>query len=420
MRTIYAQALVLAIFSFSFAADFNVTSETLFRSFERDTKSGSDELVLPGYEYLKLDVDRITNQSLSFHAYGWVRHDFSDSSYYPEESDGELIYAYLEYAGPKHNQSLRLGRQHVFSGVANDALDGLSFTSDLGDLFSVSAYGGLPVGLADTAGQSGDVLWGGRLAHHYRSFYNIGLSYQKVDNDDSAVTSKVGIDSAFLLPMNVGLYGNSVRNMETEGWAEHVYWLHLLVGNFSIRPYYEMFEYDDYFDAGALSGGPFASLAHSGETLDSLGLDLSWQQSPDWTFGAKAKSYSYEVNETSNFLSLSATWSGDYLTRVGGELGKMKGDAADNDYLLVRLFFYLDHLADKLWVDFVSGDGLYTGYDQEIYGQDYAYFASLGAGKTFIDDALQIKLSADYSKDPYFDNDLRSMLTVTCRFGAGQ
>jgi hypothetical protein len=30
-----------------------------------------------------------------------------------------------------------------------------------------------------------------------------------------------------------------------------------------------------------------------------------------------------------------------------------------------------------------------------------------------MDDALSIKISGDYSRDPYFENDLRGMLTVS-------
>lgn len=416
-RALYLSAALFLLAIPAYSDTLKIESETLIRTFERETSSGHDEHVLPIYEYLSLDADRLKSKYLSFHVYGWGRHDLSDSAYFKDDTDGELIYAYLEYADSYRNRNLKLGRQHIFAGVANDSIDGLSLASDLGNQFSASVYGGLPVGLADTAGRSGDSIWGGRLAHRFGIFSNIGLSYQGLENDSDTVTSTLGIDSAFLLPKNIGLYGNSVRNMETEGWAEHNYWLHLYLGNLSIRPYYEMYEYDDYFDAGALNGGPFMALVGNGEQLETLGLDVSWQQSPSWTFGSKTKQYSYELSDTSNYFSLSAIWTGSFSTQAGGEIGQMQGDAADNDYLLLRLFCYVDQLSAKAWVDFISGDSLYTLYDQEIYGQDYAYFVSLGSGKMFLDGKLEMKLSADYSQDPYFDSDLRSMLTATYRFG---
>lgn len=402
----------------SFSSTLTLESETLIRSFERDTGKGTTEQVLPVLEYLTLDVERLNSKFLSLHAYGWARHDISDNSYYEDQSDAELVYAYLEFADSYRNRNLRLGRQHIFAGVAKDTIDGLSVSSDLGNQFSLSVYGGLPVGLADSGGSRGDSIWGGRIAHRFSIFSNVGLSYQQIENDSDIVTSTLGIDSAFLFPKNIGLYGNSVRNMETEEWGEHTYWLHLSLGNLSVRPYYELFEYDEYFDTGSVSAGPFKFLPGSGEQLEALGIDLSWQQSPSWTFGAKGKQYSYELNDTSRYLTLSAIWTGNFSTQAGGEIGKMFGDAAGNDYLLARLFFYLDQLSEKAWVDFISADAVCTLYDQEIYRQDYAYFASLGSGKLFLDDDLEIKLSVDYSQDPYFDNDLSSMLTATYRFSS--
>jgi hypothetical protein len=65
---------------------------------------------------------------------------------------------------------------------------------------------------------------------------------------------------------------------------------------------------------------------------------------------------------------------------------------------------------------FISGDLLYAAYDQPIYGQDNSFFASLGAGQRFLDDRLELKLSGDYSSDPYFDSDLRTMLVANYRF----
>lgn len=414
-----ASMLLLGFSSLSISASIDVRSETFIKSFERETLSGKTESVSPVYAYLQLDAHQLSSSKLSFYAYGWGRYDASDSSFYDDQTDGELIYGYLEYADSYQGRSFRLGRQHVFEGVANESIDGLRLTSDLGEQFSVSVYGGLPVGLADTSGRSGDSIWGGRLAHRLGVYSNIGLSYKTIDNDDLTASSRLGIDSAFFLPMNVSLYGNSVRNMETEGWAEHSYELRFNVGAISIRPHYEMFEYDDYFEAGALTTGPFISLINSGEQLETLGLDLSWRQSQSWNYGIKTKHYSYDLNRSSQYLALSASWFGEMTTQVGGEVGYMQGDAADNDYVLIRFFCYLDQLAQTLWVDFVSGDILYTLYDQDIYGQSYAYFASLGGGRKFLNDDLELKLSADYSEDPYFENDLRSMLTVAYRFGLG-
>ena len=69
-------------------------------------------------------------------------------------------------------------------------------------------------------------------------------------------------------------------------------------------------------------------------------------------------------------------------------------------------------MAESYWLDFVSADLLLTYYDKDIYNEDSSLFVSLGTGKRFLDDALSVTLSGDYSQDPYFDDDLRGMLTM--------
>ena len=94
----------------------------------------------------------------------------------------------------------------------------------------------------------------------------------------------------------------------------------------------------------------------------------------------------------------------------------MQGDAAKNNYLLNRLFFYWDRPAGRV-ASFISGDLLYALYDEEIFGTDSSFFASLGAGQRFLKDRLEVKLSGDYSADPNFDSDVRGMLVMNYRFG---
>lgn len=394
-------------------------AETIVHAFERSAGDRSPGRVLPIYEYITLDVEQLGSEHLSFHVYGWGRFDAAGSDYYDDLFDGELIYAYLEYADAFQGRRLRLGRQHVFEGVSNESIDGLHLTSDLGNQLSLSVYGGLPVGFEDTAGRGGDSIWGGRLAHHFGALSDVGLSYKTMDNDGVTASSLLGVDSAFFLPMNIGLSGNSVLNMETDGWAEHSYELWVDAGAVSIRPHYELFRYADYFDAGSTTVGPFIFLASTDEQLETFGADVSWRRSESWTFGAKAKNYSYDLNDSSMYLSAAATWFGEAAAEAGGEIGVMQGGTAETDYVLVRLFCYLDQLAETVWVDSVSGDVLCTFYDQDIYGKDAAYFLSLGSGKKFLADDCEIRLSADYSVDPYFDSDLRAVLSATYRFGWG-
>ena len=163
---------------------------------------------------------------------------------------------------------------------------------------------------------------------------------------------------------------------------------------------------------------PFRFLADSGEELTIIGTDLTLPVDDNWVLLGKAKNYDYkEMADSSQYYAAQATWSGTDRGQIGGELGYMVGDAAQNDYYLLRIFTYWDQLADTSPVGFISSDLVFVGYDQPIYGEDSSLFISLGTGKKFLEDALELKLSADYSNDPYFDKDLRGMLTASYRFG---
>jgi hypothetical protein len=82
----------------------------------------------------------------------------------------------------------------------------------------------------------------------------------------------------------------------------------------------------------------------------------------------------------------------------------------------LRFFAYWDQLPTKAVISFISGDIIYGSYGQGFFGTSSSLFTSLGGGKQFLDNRLALKLSADYSSDPYFDSDLRGMLSLIYRY----
>jgi len=399
------------------AAEISFKSDTILRGFERDTVTNTDVGVMPAYEYLQVDAGTLDDPGLAFHLYGWGRLDLADNDYFADETAGELLYGYLEYSRDQARFNARLGRQSVFEGVANEIVDGLRVSSDLGRYFSGSVYAGQPAALAEENGRSGDSIFGGRLANHLAGYYDLGVSYKKIRSDDVDAEELAGVDLSLYLPANINVYGFSSYNLDSEDFAEHSYEASLLLGSVSLRPFVKFFQYDAYFGT-ATSPNPFSFLAGTGEELTVFGADLTLPVAEAWLLTAKAKHYDYEVlDDTSQFYSGQIAWSGEGMTQVGGELGYMSGDVAQNDYVLVRLFGYCDQVAEALPLDFVSSDLVYVGYDQPIFDEDSSLFISLGLGKTYLNDALKLKLSADYSSDPYFESDLRGMLTASYHFG---
>lgn len=400
------------------AVQVQVKSDSLLRLFQQERPDGSEKTGLPGYEYLQVDVGALDSDGLSFHGYAWGRHDFGD--YYEDRSTGEILYGYAQYARAEGNVSVRLGRQYVFEGIANDSLDGARLGADLTPYFTVSAYGGQPVALEETDGRAGDALWGGRVAHHWGSLYEVGVSYKRARNDGDLEAEFLGIDSSLILPAAVSFHGLSKRNLVDDAWAEHSYEARVTVWKATLRPFFQAFDYDAYFGTGKETANPFANptggatpLQDSGEKVKILGGDLSLAPTESLEVGLKAKHYDYdERSDTAWYYAGLLTLRGKGLSSAGLEGGVMDGGDSPDKYLLGRGFFYWDGPAA-----FLSGDLVYVKYDEDINGYGRSLFASVGGGVKLLSDALQVKLSGDYSKDPYFDKDVRGMLSVAYTYG---
>jgi len=343
----FCTLLVIPVMStFSYADSLHFRSDTVLRYFERDTVQKTGQQVTPAYQYFTLDTSKDEPGGLTFHGQGWGRIDLNDSKYYSDQTDGDLNYAYLEYSAPETIFKARFGRLSVYDGGGNESLDGLWLSTALGQYVSLSSYAGLPVGLSTSAGRDGDSIFGGRIAFHKGSDYELGVFYKSLDNNSKTQEQSLGFDLFANLPMNSRFYGSSTRNMETDGWSQHLYELRIPIDNFTVRPYIESINYNDFFNTGTTTPNPFRLLSTSDESLTTAGLDATWKYSTDWAFGGKIKQYSYDQNDASQYASLLATWSNEDngLAQAGGEIGYLKGDAANNDYVLLRLYGYTEQL----------------------------------------------------------------------------
>ncbi len=405
--------------TFSSAAEYSISSDTIIRMFERDTPDKSDALVAPIYEYLKVDIGKKGEAGFSFHGYGWGRADLGDGGNYTDDPDGELLYGYVEYASDWNDLNLRLGRQHIFFGISNESLDGLNVSTSITEYFSIAAYAGYPAALNKENGYDGDSLVGGRIEHHWGTLYQIGSSYQRVANDGDRDEETLGLDMTFALPGSINLRGYSTLNLETDGWAEHFYNLNFSLADFYVQPFFQRFQYEDYFSDGISSASPFRYLAGTGETMTVFGADLSWHKSPNWETAFAVKGYDYDIREeSSQFLSGQVIWHvGEDLSQIGAEIGYMNGDTPETKYVLGRTFVFWDFFPKNLPPFFVSWDLLFVSYDEEINGENSSLFSSFGLGAKFMNKGLTVSLTGDYSKDPYFNDNFGVQLVASFTLG---
>lgn len=389
----------------------NLSSETIFRFFEREKEDEEKFTVIPAYEYLGIDYGDPELGGFSFHANGWGRVDLGNQEYYSNDTDGCILNGYIQYSNLKKGLDVKLGRQHIYSGIINDSADAIAVKGYAGPHVSIFAFGGCPVGYEDTNGRTGDITFGGRTSLQHIFPGELGLSYKKLTNDNETIENKIGIDLSLSILTRFDFSGLSVLNFETENWGEHSYSANMYINPFSLKASYQMFRYEDYFSDKQSSALNY--LMDTDETLTVIGGDIVWQKFQEFDTGFKLNHYAYDLRqETSRYLAVVLNIYGQDQTSAGGEAGIMDGESTENKYYQGRVYFYWDTPGGLVEDSFLDGEILYVHYEEEIFGKDNSFFASTGCGSKIFDDMLSVKFSGDFSSDPYHDSDIRFMTMV--------
>jgi hypothetical protein len=412
--------LVLADSSFAEEKQWDIDSETLFLSFERETDIDDDSLIFPVYEYLSADYGSTLSEGLSIHFHGWGRHDLSNNRFYNEDTDGELLYAYLAYQFSNGGPVVNIGRQSIFTGITDERIDGLRFETPFLSSFVLSAYAGIPTSDGEDEQRDDHQIYGGRFDYKINSAYDFGVYYQTVTETRESDDEKIGVDFAALLPANILFSGNSLFNLTTSGWAEHDYSLNLNIDNFNIHPFFHQYQYQGLFDSSAQKSSPFRYLAQSDEILSEIGSDLIWRKIQSLIeMGCTYKNYSYDKqSETNNYYSGFVNLIPKNLM-IGFEIGFMDGEEAENSFISGRSYISTQTISLIADSGSLSADITYVNYDQPIYETDYSIFVSLTCQQNFYKDALNVILSCDYSKDPYYDSDFGASMIIKYQLGNG-
>lgn len=390
------------------AAELVVASETIVRGFDRQVENGKKLSAMPVYQYLQLDFRNPGDSGLSIHANGWGRGNLGDN-FNSDDTSGQLSHAYLQYIPANRDYLLRAGRQYVFEGVARDSLDGIYGKAYLTPAVSLSVYAGSPVALNTANGRQGDFMFGGKLAYSRPGSYDAGISHKYISDNGSRHEESLGTDIMLHLPADVSLLGHSAFNMISGDWREHSYELRIPLKQFVFQPFLQHFRYEDYFSRRSNSATPFRYLQGTDNALTVVGSEAFWYYSEHAEYALRFKNYEYDQRfGGSQLYSLLAIWKWKIHSEIGAEFGRMQGSERENRYCQGRGYFYWN-----ISPGFVTGDLMYVNYDEEIYTKNSSIFTSVGGGVRFLKDALSVKLSFDYSSDPYFDSDYRWMLKLS-------
>jgi hypothetical protein len=398
-------------------ADIDISSDTAVRGFERRADSGEDQLLLPVYEFLGVDVHNAEQGGLSFHLYGRGRKDPAGSDIHTDDPQGELMYGYIRYQKPYSQFDASIERRYVSARVANQSVDGFRLSGGIGPYLSASIFGGLPVDYQDQDDGAADATYGTRVAHHLEGRYEIGFSYQKTDAEGELSGEKAGADLELRLGSHLTLTGLSSYNLDSKDWKEHRYDAQFMINHLMIEPSFQYLSYQDYFDKGKSKKNTNHFLQNDEEILAISGTDIVWQGLGLVDVGVRGRHYDYDRRqESASYLAGLLTVNTSISSQVGVEIGRMDGETADNVYDLYRGYFYWQQPLKMKTQGFISGDALYIAYDAPVYGENKSVQYSLSAGRHFFNNRMETKLSGIFSQDPYFEHDLGGVVTLHIRY----
>ena len=395
--------------STAMAADVTIRSETIARGYERDSATESNLVALPLYEYLSVAYEDPEESGISLHAGGWGRKNLGDEAVFADNETGELLYGYLDLR--RGSLLARVGRQDIFSGPASEAIDGARIAYRRGG-YDLTGFAGLPVAL-EGDGMDGDYVWGGRMAFSPTAEIYAAVSYKYVESDGHRDSEDAAADIRWDLPRGMTFTGRSTYSLKSRGFSEHDLELAVPLKGNDLRAGFERISYEDFFAADDKTAAPFRYLEDSGGSLNIFRTTIS-RGSEELEAGAALRYYDHsDASRDSFYGGVTVSWHGDGLTQTGVEAGRMESDDSRNSFTLLRVFTYFDQLEPEILPVSLSADLVYALYDEKINNEDYSLFISAGAGAKLMEEALEVRVSIDYSVDPYYSHDMTSMISAT-------
>lgn len=416
-HTLVSRRAYLAVILFSVALFIPVVSPAVTlsgdsRTYLQSREAADGSKLLGAYEYLDLAVQEIGNETISFHAGGWLRYDFKEQEFV-KRSGRDLQYSYLSFKSKTDNTVVNLGRVMVFEGVAAERVNGLYARTDLMAGFGISGFGGSPVEIGtDTVGDN--VIYGTRLSHQSGDIYRIGLSALKEEKDSQDYRREEGID-LWVHPLDkVDLTGRSSYNDITKGWMEHSY--AVMLGPFEklrLNASASLIDYDNYFFRTSVSAFTLKTgLIQPNEKVSILGGEASYPITAEVLVSVDYKNYNYDIAGKADYFGGKVKYTVSGSGGAGISYHAMVGDTDKLKYNEYRIYGY------KKFGHFdVSADLIDVAYVNAINDVKDSYAASLAA-QYDLTEAWKLGADLEYSHNPDFNKDIRTFFKVLYHFGA--
>lgn len=385
-------------------------SDTILRMGGSDFERSKN--LYPLTEYLRVSVVSASKDgsATSLHIGGWARVDLADRTR-NDYTDADLQYGYISYQGAKNNLIINAGRQFITEGVAAQRLDGMYVRSDFAAGFGASAFVGTPA-VTEPSFEGDDFLFGGRITHSMNKYYTLGISGLKSFAGSAQYREEQGLD-LWLHPFKqMDVTGRSSYNSMTEGWMEHDYTLsYNPLENVRLTANVSNINYEDYFYKATTAALSLNNrLLEPNEKVLAIGGSLAYTPASNFTIVADYKNYDYDIARTAHYYGAKATALLPRDISTGLSLHRMDGQSSALQYNELRLY-----AAKKIQKFGLAADFIVLNFDNATNDVHNAYTV-VGSASYDFTDSVRVVGNVDYSRNPFFDNEVRGLLKLTYAF----
>lgn len=404
MRHPMLLAALLALFpaAAAHADTVDVSSTTLITGGQQTRyRSGTTPdlvTVIPAFEILTVSARDVTNpvsDDLRIVLSGWGSYDL-DSRRWDNGTDsnltGDVTTGYVQAGFLDRKLQVRLGREHVSVGLGRMIqLDGGDVVVMLPLGLKVGGWAGVPVsqrfasrsGIRSWNPVGGELAYGGRLGwvfslpgHPGRGF-DVGATYNRVDDDDEIVREEVGGDLRVQLWRDLSLVGFGAYSVYDEQLAE-------AGATVTFSPVKQLYLTADYrhLVPDLLLARNSILAVFSDAQRDQFGLGATYELGHGLSAGAEYR-LQLEPGETvgaddelGHEAAIHADWRRG-ATLAGGEIFFL--EAVENGYVGGRLFG-----RQSFGRAFAAADVLAHFFRDPVNGEDLALTGTLSAGLDLI------------------------------------
>ena len=396
------------------AADITLSSRTYLLSYERAIPGGGDRNFAPLYEYLSGDASNLGGKPLSFHFYGWGRHDLGDDTD-DDGRGGDLASAYVQYVHPAGNAEMRLGRFFFAEGTAAETLDGIFLKARTPVGFGLSVFGGIPVERTITSTETGDSIYGGRLFFARAGYAEIGVTYLKEKGDFQGDDRETVGGDIWVKPFApVELTGRVAYNSSTSALASQRYVLRVTpYPRLDLAVGYEGYRYKDLFQTTLHSAFLSPAIDNTDEVQVLFAIvDLKVAEGLTVELGGKNIRHDRSDPGDATRVEAGLRYAYNGMKDVAGlSAAVVSADRDENEYQEYRAFATYTPAGWRF-----SLDGLTQRYKEQIGGIKDAYQVVGSAGYQVLP---YLKVSGDvtYTRSPRFTEDYVGLIKASLDLG---